>query len=113
MKSGLVTLLLILIIGCEQTKQDSGAAVNKPKIIIDQFITIGEYSARILSSAPDGREKGRIPAATEIKILDSKPVKMGQLTGTWFEVDYHGTSGWVSEFSTTGNIIEKERLSKE
>ena len=114
MKFNLIAVFLflfILSIGCEKANKDSNSnTIDKSKIKIELYITIGEYSSRILSYASDGREIGRIPAETEVKILDRKRVKMGQITGTWFEVDFNGISGWVSEFSTTGEIIEKELL---
>jgi len=41
---------------------------------------------------------------------------MGQIAGvwykagTWYKIEFEGITGWVSEFSTTGDITEREIL---
>ena len=114
MKFNQIAVLLsvfLLNIGCERTKKDSNIDTeSEHKIKYERYVKIGDYSARILSSAPDGREIVRIPAGTEVKILDSRRVKMGQISGTWYKVEFKKSIGWMSEFNTVGDIIEREIL---
>ena len=112
MKCNSIILLLsasIICISCEQTQKDSdNTAKVEPQIKYERYVQIGAYSARIHSYADGGREVGRIPAKEVTKILDSKRVKMGQITGTWYKIKYRETTGWISEFATMEEIIERE-----
>lgn len=118
MRSNLFVVLFSLFIfniSCEQANKDSNSK-DEPKIKFERYITITHHPAIILSQAPDGLELGKIPDATEVKVLDTTQIEMGQIAGiwykagTWYKIEYEGITGWVSEFSTTGDITEKELL---
>lgn len=110
--------LFIFNISCEQANKESSSK-DEPKIKIGRYITITHYPAIILNQAPDGLELGKIPDATEVKVLDTTRVEMGQIAGiwykagTWYKIEFEGIIGWVSEFSTTGDITEREILDED
>ena len=82
---------------------DVSSAALREFVIIDRAT-----SQRYMADPLDGKVLGRIPAGTKVQILEKREVRSGAFTITWYRVKYKGKDGWISQYSTMGNIITED-----
>lgn len=76
---------------------------------IREFTIIDKANPATLREAPDGRSSlGKIPAGTKLEIKSKKDIRSGRFVVTWYEVNYNGTNGWISQYVTMGDIIKED-----
>jgi hypothetical protein len=74
-----------------------------------EFIIIDKAVSAPLRSAPlDGKELGRIPAGTKVQVFEKAEARSGMLAQTWYRVKYKGKEGWISQYTTMGDIITQD-----
>ena len=79
-----------------------------------EFVVIDKTAPATLREAPNGRSSlGKIPAGTKIEIKSKKDIRSGMLVVTWYEVNYNGRNGWISQYVTMGDIIKEDDSGKE
>lgn len=78
-----------------------------------EFGIIDKTAPATLREAPNGRSSlGKIPAGTKIEIKSKKDIRSGMLVVTWYEVNYNGRNGWISQYVTMGDIIKEDDSGK-
>lgn len=79
-----------------------------------EFVIIDKTAPATLQEAPNGTSSiVKIPAGTKIEIKSKKDIRSGRLVVTWYEVNYKGQNGWISQYVTMGDIIKKDESGKE
>ena len=74
-----------------------------------RFTIIDKANPATLREAPDGRSSlAQIPAGTKLEIKSKKDIRSGRFVVTWYEVNYNGTNGWISQYVTMGDIIKED-----
>lgn len=90
-----LVLSLLLISSIEEA---TSADVRQPG---EQFkVTAGQDRAR-LCPAPDcddGSHLARLPTGSVHTVLSCRITKLPALDVAWYEVEFNGLNGWVSEF---------------
>ena len=78
-----------------------------------EFVVIDKTAPATLREAPNGRSSlGKIPAGTKLEIESKKDIRSGRLVVTWYEVNYNGRNGWISQYVTMGDIIKEDDSGK-
>jgi hypothetical protein len=86
--------------------------IQKPRERFKEYVVIGEVgSARILDSPPDGKTIGRISAGKKVEIFGKRECRTGRFKQIWYKVRSNNQAGWISQYTTTGDII-KEPIGK-
>ena len=76
---------------------------------IRKFTIIDKVNPATLREAPDGRSSlSKIPAGTKLEIKSKKDIRSGRFVVTWYEVNYNGINGWISQYVTMGDIIKED-----
>lgn len=86
------------------TKERRARLANAPETVT------AEVGGRArLCPRPDcgeGTELRRIPAGAELEVEDVAMVRLPRWSVWWYQVTYEGTTGWMSEFSTSEAPLE-------
>ena len=89
------------------------AIYNIGHAAIREFVIIDKATPATLREAPNGTSSlGKIPAGTKIEIKSKKDIRSGMLVITWYEVEYKGKKGWISQYVTMGDIIKEDASGK-
>jgi hypothetical protein len=73
-----------------------------------RYVTIDNVGpARVLSAPGEEPVLGRIPALARTEIFGSRDVRSGALSQTWYKVKVDGRTGWISQYTTTGEIVSE------
>ena len=79
-----------------------------------EFVVIDKTAPATLRDVPNGTSSLRkIPAGTKIEIKSKKEIRSGRLVVTWYEVNYKGKNGWISQYVTMGDIIKEDDSGKQ
>jgi len=88
-------------------------AIKNGHAEIKEFVVIDKTAPATLREVPNGKSSlGKIPAGTKIEIKAKKEIRSGMLVVTWYEVNYKGRNGWVSQYVTMGDIIKEDTSGK-
>lgn len=88
--------------------------INIGHAAMREFVIIDKTAPATLRAAPNGTSSlGKIPAGTKIEIKSKKDIRSGRFIVTWYEVNYKGTNGWISQYVTMGDIIKEDETGKE
>jgi len=83
--------------------------INIGHAALKEFVVIDKSAPATLRDAPNGTSSlGKIPASTKIEIMSKKDIRSGMLVVTWYEVDYNGRKGWISQYVTMGDVIKED-----
>lgn len=79
-----------------------------------EFVVIDKTTPATLREMPNGTSSlGKIPAGTKLEVESKKDIRSGMLVVTWYEVNYKGRNGWISQYVTTGDITKEDDSGKE
>jgi hypothetical protein len=75
-----------------------------------EFVVIDTTAAATIRAAPLGEKAlGRIPAGTKVQILEKTEARSGIVSQTWYRVKFEGREGWISQYTTIGQILTEDR----
>lgn len=105
-KKGSLIILVLAVFLC--------AAIKNGHAVMREFVVIDKIAPATLRKAPNGTSSlGKIPEGTKIEIKSKKEIRSGILVVIWYEVNYEGINGWISQYVTMGDIIKEDDSGKQ
>ena len=89
-------------------KAQKAAAGQAPAVEIREYVKIAYPDPQVLDRPEPGQMIGRAPAGEVLEVMEKTVARRGSTDVTWYRVPYKGSSGWVSQWGVSGDVIRKE-----